>query len=238
MQKTQELLLILSSEERDAAEEFINRKLKLMDSEQVQDLELVALAARNPLEKIRQNSTKFDGSSRAGKMMVQIYNSALSGLAQLIKDFNRFSSAEEQEKGKPTSGAGKQEEGEGRASVGNLEIEIKLEDEEYAMTVIESSIVDMPTSEIRELRDASEELLRWWQSEGGMHDSLHINQWGDINTANGRMSIRKAREDSQAEEIGPFRAFFQNINLIYQKKNQETKRIDRAQRLREEAGLQ
>ena len=70
-----------------------------------------------------------------------------------------------------------------------------------------------------------------------MHESLYISQWGDINTANGRIAIRKIREGHQQDEIGPFRAFFQTVNLIYQKRNQEAQRVQRKQRLREEAGL-
>ena len=51
------------------------------------------------------------------------------------------------------------------------------------------------------------------------------------------MSIRKIRKEHQQQEIGPFRQFFQTINLIYQKKDQEAQRAMRQQRLRQEAGL-
>ena len=46
MQKTQELLLILSNEERDAAVEFILRQLKLLDVESLPRLEVVRASAR------------------------------------------------------------------------------------------------------------------------------------------------------------------------------------------------
>ncbi|MBS11130.1 MAG: hypothetical protein CME19_05945 [Gemmatimonadetes bacterium] len=103
--------------------------------------------------------------------------------------------------------------------------------------MIESYIVHLDTPSIWELRDSTEEVLGWWQTGRGVHDSLHISQWGDINTANGRMSIRKIRKEHQQQEIGPFRQFFQTINLIYQKKDQEAQRAMRQQRLRQEAGL-
>jgi hypothetical protein len=118
-----------------------------------------------------------------------------------------------------------------------LIIETEPEDEVHTWSVIESSLAEMTPADIRELRDACEEILSWWQTEGGMQKSLHINQWNEVNTANGRLAIRKAREDFQAEEIAPSLGFYQTVNLIYQKKNQEVKRIQRLERLREEAGL-
>jgi hypothetical protein len=51
------------------------------------------------------------------------------------------------------------------------------------------------------------------------------------------MAIRQAREDLQQEEIAPFRSFYQTINLIYQKKNQEEQIVLRQKRLRQQAGL-
>ena len=109
MQKTQELLLMLSHEERDAAEDFINRELKFLGANQLTDLEDVASSGWTALEEIQQN---------------------------------------------------------------------------------------------------------------------------------GHLAILKAREKFQAEEIAPFRGYCQTINPIYQKKNQKVKRIQRQERLLEEAGLQ
>ena len=123
-------------------------------------------------------------------------------------------------------------------SHGKLQIEIEPEDEEHALSVIETHIVQMDIAEIRELRDATEELLGWWQTDSGLQESLHIYQWGDVNTAGGRMAIRQAREDLKQEEIGPFRSFFQTINLVYQKKNQEKQVVLRQKRLRQQAGLE
>ena len=53
MQKMQELLLVLSNEERDEAEEFFNRKLKLLDADQLADLEDTASSGQTTLEEIR-----------------------------------------------------------------------------------------------------------------------------------------------------------------------------------------
>ena len=55
MQKTQDLLLILTNEERDKAEDYIQRKLKLLDTESLVDLESVGGAARTVLEQVQQD---------------------------------------------------------------------------------------------------------------------------------------------------------------------------------------
>lgn len=233
MPKTQDLLLILSSEERDAAEDFIQRKLKLLDAEALPQLELIGSSARTILEQIGRDSAKFNTSSKTGKVLAKIYRSAQEGLAHLIRECNLAASQKQRESGDEASAEGADDQEE----LDKLRVAVDEEDEEYALSVIESSIADMNTQQIRELRDSTEEILTWWQTDGGMHESLHINQWGDINTANGRMAIRKVREEFQREEIAPFRGFFQQINLIHQKKNQEARRISRQERLRQEAGL-
>ncbi len=188
MQKTQDLLLILTNEERDKAEDYIQRKLKLLDTESLVDLESVGGAARTVLEQLQQDCARLDS-------------------------------------------------GNSDAALGKIYVEIEPEDKEHAWSVMKSAIAEMETPQIRELRDSTEILLGWWQTDRGMHESLYISQWGDINTANGRIAIRKIREGHQQDEIGPFRAFFQTVNLIYQKRNQEAQRVQRKQRLREEAGL-
>lgn len=233
MPKPQDLLLILSSEERDAAEEFIQRRLKILDSDSMTDLEAVSTVARGVLDMVGKNSARLDPRSRTGQMMAKIYRNAQEGLAHLIRECNLAIS----KKQKDTDAAEGNNEGDEAPDLDGLMVEADSEDEEYALSMIESAISDMETAQIRELRDSTEELLTWWQTDGGMHDSLHINQWGDVNTANGRMAIRKIREEYQQEEIGPFRQFFQTVNLVYQKKNQEIQRQMRQKRLRQEAGL-
>ena len=79
--------------------------------------------------------------------------------------------------------------------------------------------------------------MKWWQSDQGQQASLHVNQYGDLNSANGRMAIRKARDSMQQETLIPFRSFFQNVNLTYQRKNQEHTLVQRKARLKQEASL-
>ena len=100
MQKTQELLLILNDEERDAAEEFLNRKLKLLDADQTNELEQIAASGRTVLEQIQLAGTRLDNTSKAGKMMVRIYGSAQEGLARLIRDCNLSLSQKKKEAAK------------------------------------------------------------------------------------------------------------------------------------------
>ena len=234
MLKTEDLLLILSPEERDAAEEFVQRRLKLLDASSLPELEQIGKTARVALEQVGQDIDRLDSSSKTGKLMIRIYQSAQQGLAHLIRSCGLAASQMKKEAPPPSEEATIDEE----ADLDELIIEIDPEDEEYALSMIESSITDLDTARIRELRNATEELLTWWQTEGGMHESLHIDQWGDVNTSRGRMEIRKVREENQRSEIDPFRAFFQKINLISQKNTQEVRRQMRRQDLREVAGLE
>ena len=168
-------------------------------------------------------------------MLQRIHKNALEGLAHLIKECNLATSAKKKEA--PPANQPAEDSGNSDAALGKIYVEIEPEDKEHAWSVMKSAIAEMETPQIRELRDSTEVLLGWWQTDRGMHESLYISQWGDINTANGRIAIRKIREGHQQDEIGPFRAFFQTVNLIYQKRNQEAQRVQRKQRLREEAGL-
>ena len=201
MQKTQELLQILNDEERDAAEEFLNRKFKLLDAEQTNELEQIAASGRTVLEQSQLAGAGLDTTSKAGKMMVRIYGGAQEGLARLIRDCNLGLSQKKKEAVNGHSEEGDETRG---AALEKLIIETDSE-EEYAGNVIDSSIAEMTTAKIRELLDSCEKLLGWWQKDGGTQESLHINQWGNINTATGWIAIRKARKEFQQEEIAPFR---------------------------------
>lgn len=233
MPKTEDLLLILSPEERDAAEEFVQRRLMLLDADSLPQLELIGKTARDTLEKVGHDIDRIDSSSKTGKFLIRIYQSAQQGLAHLVRQCGLTAAQMKKEAPIPSEEATSAEP----LDADKLQIEIDSEDEEYALTVIDSAIADLDASKIRELRNATEELLTWWQTDGGMHQSLHIDQWGDVNTALGRRAIRSAREENQRSEVDPFRGFFQKINLIYQKKNQEIQRQMRQKDLREVAGL-
>ena len=122
-------------------------------------------------------------------------------------------------------------------SPGVLEVEISPEEEEHALEIFESTAADLDLGALKYLRDACQSQLKWWESDHGQRMSLHLSQYGDLNTSNGRMAIRRAREKMQQDVLMPFREFFQIVNLAYQKKNQEHTMEQRQARLKEEAGL-
>ncbi len=88
MQKTQESLLILINEERTASEEFILRRLMLLNVDALTKLDLVGSTGRTVLDEIRQASLRFAASSRAGKVIGIIYASTMEGYARLVKQCN------------------------------------------------------------------------------------------------------------------------------------------------------
>jgi hypothetical protein len=243
MNKPENLLLILSQEERDASEDYIRRRMKLLSSDKAVDLLEVGKSARSSLDLFRENRSRLDPSSATGKLMTRIYDSALAGYAQLINECNLTASTL-QKAAKAASDANSAAKDDGEPTdtgatrlLGGLEIESTPEDEKNAQEIMAATLVDLDLLAIKTLRDACESLLKWWQSDHGQQESLHVNQYGDLQTATGRMAIRKARDDLHEETIVPFRGFFQEINLTYQRKNQEHTLEQRKARMRQEAGL-
>ncbi len=238
MKNPQELLLILSQEEREAAEDFLRRRLKFLGPDKVPDIEKLAGSARSSLEQVRETRNRLNPSSKAGKLMTRIYDSALTGYALLVKECNlTVSNLQKAEPSEAPDGDTKDGEVIAGSPLGNLEIEASPEDEQRALDIVSSTLEELDLATTKTLRDACESLLKWWQSDQGQQASLHVNQYGDLNTANGRMAIRKARDDLQQDVLVPFRSFFQDVNLAYQKKNQEHTLEQRKARLKEEAGL-
>lgn len=237
MKNLEDLLLVLSTEEREGAEEFILRKLKLLDETQVGNLEMVSASARASLEHIRAERGQLDASSKAGKVMARIYNSALTGYARLITECNRTIGATSIPAPPSAVADGDDETGDLDVDLGDLAIDYTAEDEEHARQVIQSTLQEVDRDQLKDLRDACEQLGRWWQSDGGLQSSLHVHQYGDVNSGIGRMAIRKAREEMEEKVMSPLRGFFETVDLLYQKKNQAHAEKQRRQRPRQEAGL-
>lgn len=235
MKNLKNMLLILSTEEREGAEEFVLRKLKLLNETQVNNLKMVSASARTSLEKIRAERGQLNASSKAGKVMARIYDSALAGYARFITECNRTIGATS--KPAPPSAVvdGDDQTGDLDVDLGDLAIDYTVEDEEHAWQVIQSTLQEVDRDQLKDLRDACEQVGKWWQSDGGLQSSLHVHQYGDVNSGNGRMAIRKAREEMEEKVMSPLRGFFETVNLLYQKKDQA--HAEEQRRLRQEAGL-
>jgi hypothetical protein len=119
---------------------------------------------REVMEEVRQRSLRIDSSNRTGKMLSRIYGGALEGFSQLVRDCNLALSRKEKEKPDPEI---EDASTETKQSTEALQIDIEEDDEEYALSVIESSLAEMNTAEIRELRDSCEEILGGGKQKAG-----------------------------------------------------------------------
>ena len=88
MDNSEEILLILTQEERDAAEEFVQRRMKLLGPDRISDIQDLGSSARSSLEQIRDIRGRLNLSSKAGKLLARIFDTALGGYAQLVQDCN------------------------------------------------------------------------------------------------------------------------------------------------------
>ena len=238
MDNLKEILLILTQEERDAAEEFVQRRMKLLGPERISDIQDLGSSARSSLKQIRDIRGRLNLSSKAGKLLARIFDTALGGYAQLVQDCNLAASPlQKADAPKPSEGEASEEDGDSTSPLGDLGIETTPIDERNALDILESTLAELDVLAVKDVRDACETLLKWWQSDHGQQESLHVNQYGDLNTGNGRMAIRKAWDELQQETLMPFLGFFQNVNLTYQKKNQERTLQQRKERLKQEASL-
>ena len=69
--------------------------------------------------------------------------------------------------------------------------------------------------------EACQHLLTWWESDRGQVHGLMIEQHGDVNSAAGRMTIRKKRDWMNQRILQPFKEFYHALNVQHQKASKE-----------------
>ena len=102
-----------------------------------------------------------------------------------------------------------------------LALKTTLSDEELAQEFILQSMEKLRVSDLRVFREACQHLLTWWESDRGQVHGLMIEQHGDVNSAAGRMTIRKKRDWMNQRILQPFKEFYHALNVQHQKASKE-----------------
>ena len=238
MAKKSSILLVLTPEERNAAQTFVTRRLQAVDFAQLPQLPALVAALVNQIRHVQKGKDRFRGSSdRAGQIMAKLHDSALSGLAELLSECKRVIAAKTRELKEMKREQTDQKSGEGAngeavesaAEVDAFLVPCPEEEEEQALGYIRDQVQKMHPSDIDKFRVACNELITWWDSEPGQMNGLMVNQFGDPRSPQGRLSIRQKREELRKTVFGPFKALFQELTVQYMKARQEAGKAQREQ---------
>lgn len=219
MQKNTDILLILSAEERATAKTFIARRLKTLDKDQLSQLQVLSQLSKQIVRRIQMDKSQYArNASRAGQLLAKLHDAALVDLQAMVKDIDQTAytlhqKAEEDNKG--------DEEKESDQEIEDLIVVCDDEEVAHAAGVLKDRVDKLRVPELKIFRDTCQEMLSWWESEGGQVESLHLNELGNIHSASGRLAIRQKRDQMQKEVFNPFKSFFREINTAYQRTSKE-----------------
>ena len=221
MQKSKEVLLILSGEERNAAKTFVSRRLKTLDTEQLSQLQILSQLSKQIVRRIHIDKSQFARDpSRTGKLLTKLHEAALSDFQMIVKEIEQTAYELHQKVQKAQKGKdGKNSDHDQK--VDDLLITCDEEELAHASGVLKDKIEQLRVPELKLFRDACQEMLSWWESERGQIESLHLDQLGNIHAASGRLAIRQKREQMQKEIFNPFKSFFREINTSYQRSSKD-----------------
>lgn len=227
----QAFLLFLSPEEKKRAQEYVARRLQLLDVESLHALGRLIAATKRVMGVVETGRARFKGATNAyAKVMGRVYDEALIGYAQFLQQSNRTYAAKERELKDMQRARAATSTGETDASRMEDHLPEELRalllkptegEEEEALDHIQKRIQEMPFEDLTFLRDATQRLLTWWESAQGQTEGLRLSQFGEVGSVQGRRAIRQKYEQMQQGVLTPFKAWFQSLNIFYMKKRKE-----------------
>jgi hypothetical protein len=219
MQKTSEMLLILTPEEKSAAQKFVEQRIRTFDAEHVDQIQELAKLSAHQIRRLQVDKRRIHSASRqAAKITMKLYDVALSGLSFIIGECKKSEARIEHSVSGPAEDSTPEDSAE---EAKKLALKTTLEEEDLALDYIKQSMEKLRVSDLRVFREACQHLLTWWESDRGQVHGLLIEQHGDVNTAAGRMVIRKKRERMGQRVLQPFKEFYHELNVHYQKTSKE-----------------
>jgi len=219
MQKASEVLIILSPEEKRAAQEFVVQRIRTFDSAQLSKIQELAKLSTHQVRRLQIDRQRYRGSSiKATRITMKLYEVAMSGLTFLISECNQCLKSNAR-KIKNADGA-PGEPGDAKSNEG-LILTTTQDEEDRALEYIQKKVEGLRVPDLRVFRDACLYLLTWWESDRGQSEGLLLGQHGDVNSAAGRMAIREMRENLSHHIFQPFKAFYSAVNLHHQKMSKE-----------------
>ncbi len=232
MQKTAQVLLVLSPEERAAAEEFVQKRLQTISAEHAPGLETLSKSASAHIRRLKVGKERYRRHpSRASQVMVKLYDAAISGMTRLAADCRgaggttRIADPGSQKPGPQDGDTAQAAEAEGTDALAEeLVIVATAEEESGAAKHIQKRIEELSLTDLKSFRDACQGLLTWWDSERGQMEGLRLQQFGDVGSSKGRVIIRQKREEIRQDVLTPFKKFFQELNIHFQKASRKADR--------------
>ena len=227
----QAFLLFLSSEEKKKAQDYISQRLNGVGVEEMEALTCLILDAKRAMGQVEAGRARFRGAANNyAKIMARLYDEALVGYAQLLQATNRAQTAKEREqKNAQRAGFASQSAMESAGTEGQLSYEERRafllepneEEEADALAFIQQRIQEIEFNHLSVFRDTTQQLLTWWDSAQGQTEGLMLDQFGSINTVQGRRIIRDRHEEMKQKTLNPFKTWFQNLNAMYLRKRKE-----------------
>jgi hypothetical protein len=229
MQKASDALLILSPEEREAAQAYIAKRLRSLDGDQAAQVQELIQCTKSQVHRLQADRERLrSGTTTAAQIMQKLTGAALSGLLNLVAECNRAAHAASAGGAGVGPAAGTAEGAAEQEADGDVDEELASflfngtpDEEEHAAAHIKERMDNLGLKELELFRDACRELLTWWESERGQSEGLHIEQFGDAQSANGRVAIRQKREELRQQILNPFKRFYQDVNARFQRSNRE-----------------
>jgi len=231
MQKVSDSLLILSPEEREAAQKYIGQRLRSLDADQASQIQELIQCAKRQAQHLQADRERLrSGTTTAAKIMQKLTVAALSGLSSLVAECNRAVHVAAGVKTGPVGGATEPAGGttgpaggmagaaeDATVSGAETETDEALavfllnstpDEDAHAASHIEGRLDGLDLNGLELFRDACREQLTWWESERGQTEGLHIEQYGDPRSAAGRVTIRQKRDELGQRVLNPFKKFY------------------------------
>ena len=157
MQKTTDVLLMLTSEERENAQGFIRRRLKTLDTEQLAELQALTQMSKQFVRRWQLEKGQYTrASSRAAKLMVKLHDAALADIQGLIKELNLVINELNNKVQKQLKESGNETNEE--QDIAEIVITCEEEEIQYAAEYIQGKIGDLRASDLKVFRDSCQEV--------------------------------------------------------------------------------
>jgi transcriptional regulator with XRE-family HTH domain len=228
----QAFLLFLNPEDRKKAQEYIAKRLGVLDPEELPLLGRLITDTKRTMSQVEAGRARFRGVANAyAKVVGRLYDESLVGFAQLLQVCNRtYASKERELKSLKRAEVASQD---GRTEVAPLEermspeerqillLEPTEEEEAAALDFIDKRVQAMEIPDLMAFREAIQRLITWWESAQGQMEGLMLSQFGHIHTVQGRRVIREKYEEMQQRVLNPFKTWFQTLNSVVLRKRKE-----------------
>lgn len=219
MQKTENVLLSLTSEEKNETLKFVQRRLKTLNADHLPHIQQLVQMSKQYMRRLQMDKMQYvNSTNRPSQLMAKLHDAALVDFQNIIKNLEQTvyqinAKIQKKQQGDTT---------EIEQKIENLIVQCDEEEIKHARMFMNDKVSKLRLPELKIFRDSCQDLLTWWESERGQTEGLHLDQVGNVNSATGRLAIRQKRETFQKAVLNPFKGFFRDLNTLYQRMAKES----------------